>query len=439
MRGDVRAPADKSITHRALIFSALTRGRTAIDAPGAGADNFSTADVLRRLGVSIEETQTGWVVESVGLSDLKPPDAPLDCGNSGTTIRLMAGVLAGLGLRADLVGDESLSRRPMGRVCKPLRALGADVRGLACDGKELTPIEIRPAALSGGRWEQTVASAQVKSCVLLAGLCSGRSVEVVEPHPSRDHTERMLSALGAELDTETSTQQHRVTLRTVPKSLRTLDSDVFRVPGDISSAAFWLSAGLIVPGSDVTVRHCGLNPTRTGIIDVLQDLGAGLEVTYGADAGGEPVGDVRACAQTKLGGPIDGTFVVGGPVIPRLIDELVVFGAVASQAGGCTRVVDARELRVKESDRVEETVRILRAFGAQIEGRADGYEVRGPTRLTGAHVDVSTDHRLAMTAAILACAAEGESVLEGFDIASISYPGFVADLQSLGAQVAEEA
>jgi 3-phosphoshikimate 1-carboxyvinyltransferase len=425
--GRVSVPADKSITHRSLIFAALAQGESRITATDPGEDNLSTARVLAALGVEIERIPTGFVVRGVGPRGLSAPTRPLDCGNSGTTMRLMAGVLAGAGVAAELVGDGSLSRRPMGRVCRPLRELGAQVRGIESGGKELPPLRIAGSGFRGGQVSLDVASAQVKSAVLLAGLCAGAAVSVEEPSPSRDHTERLLAGMGAKLSGGKGVRL---------EADQRLRGGELLVPGDFSSAAFLVSAGLIVPGSQVAVRDVGVNATRTGLLEILEEYGADVVVSEWREAAGEPVGTLTAKPRAlRALRPGNLPTVVGGATIPLVIDELVVLAAVASQAEGETVVRDAAELRVKESDRVKETVALLAAFGVEADELPDGYRVRGPQKLTAANVDVSADHRLALTAAVLAAAAQGESVLEGFEIASVSYPSFVGALERLGAKV----
>ena len=437
LQGEVQIPADKSITHRSIMFASLSGGKTTIDAPGAGADNDSTADLFRSLGVSIERQPNGWVVQGVGLGGLQESDNVIDCGNSGTTIRLVSGILAGSGLNATLTGDESLCKRPMARVCDPLRAMGARIQGEMQDGKELPPMVIEPAKLSGGEWTQEVASAQVKSALLFAGLLSGQEVTVHEPTVSRDHTEQMLQGMGISVKRVEDASGHHVTLakdaRDHFKGFE--DGALFRVPGDISSAAFWMVLGLIVPDSKLSLRNVGLNPSRTGVLDAVESFGVKLAVEMLDSPGGEAMGNVEVGA-FNWKEPC-GDVVIGGAVIPRLIDELVVLGALAARYPGQTTVEDAKELRVKESDRVVETVRILRAFGVEADERPEGFVVQGGKPMHGATLDVSSDHRVAMTAAVLACAAEGESILRGFDVAGVSYPDFVDVLRGLGATVEE--
>lgn len=434
--GEIEVPADKSITHRSVMFGAMARGESEIIAMRPGQDNGSTAACMAALGADVRRTGEGWVVNSEGTAGWEAPGAPLDCGNSGTTMRLLAGVLAGRGLACTLMGDESLSGRPMGRVAEPLRQCGGRISGTkrASDGRELPPLVIEGGdAFCGGDVRLNVASAQVKSALLLAGVASGKRVRVCEPSLSRDHTERMLRSMGATVNTwhNGDGAWAEVDEGAVLNPLRV------HVPGDISSAAFWLVAGAMVPGAAIAVKHVGLNPSRTGILDVLQALGAHVVVRDMEDVGGEPVGTLRITADADLSVPGAGgaAWHVAGALIPRLVDELVVLAALFSQVNGCIEVRDSAELRVKESDRIRETVRLLGAFGVTAEERPDGFAIQGRQQLRAATVDVSGDHRLAMAGAVLALAAPGRSVLHGFDIADVSYPGFVDDMRTLGAHV----
>jgi 3-phosphoshikimate 1-carboxyvinyltransferase len=429
--GSMRVPADKSITHRALIFSALAKGTSVVTARGAGEDNLSTARVLRDLGVPITRDGETFHITGRGPEGLKSPSQPLDCGNSGTTMRLMAGVLAGAGINAKLIGDGSLMKRPMGRVCKPLRQIGADIRGEMSGEKELAPLSVGSGKMSDGMIRLDIASAQVKSALLLAALVSGRKVTVHEPSLSRDHTERLLSAMGAEIQTLTNAGSPGVRIASSDLAPMHLD-----VPGDFSSAAFVLSAAVMIPGSRVTVRDVGVNGTRTGLLEIMEELRGQVSVSKWRELTGEPVADVAAQASeldARQAG--DRPTVVAGDVVPRLIDELVVMSALAARARGRVEVRDATELRVKESDRIAEVVRLLAAFGVVVEAQRDGYVIDGPQTMRPAHVDVSSDHRVALTAAVLALATPGVSVLEGFDVAAVSFPTFVSDMRALGARI----
>ncbi|MEE8408593.1 MAG: 3-phosphoshikimate 1-carboxyvinyltransferase [Myxococcota bacterium] len=427
--GQVEVPADKSIAHRALITAGLAHGDSTIRARAPGADIRSTAAVIAALGVDVATDEDGWQVKGTGPGGLKRPSGPLDCGNSGTTVRMMAGVLAGAGIESTLVGDASLAKRPMRRVCEPLRALGADIEGRRDGERELLPINVGSGAFRGGEQELSIASAQLKSALLLAGVAGGRAVKVREPAASRDHTELMLTAMGADITRESPT---RVTLA---EGARLIGRDLV-VPGDFSSAAYVLSAAMLVEGSEVTVRDVGVNRTRTGMLEILEELGADVRVTGWHEEQGETICNLTVLpANLVARRPGDVPTVVGGEVIPRLIDELVVLAAVASAARGTTVVRDARELRVKESDRIAETVRLLEAFGITAVERNDGFSITGPQRIQPARIDVGADHRLALTAVVLALAAPGESELRNFEVADVSFPGFVDTITSLGARV----
>lgn len=429
--GELQVPPDKSITHRALMLAAMARGESMIEAEGLGADNLSTAGVMRGLGVAIEEDGPRWQVRSPGVRGWTAPKTPLDCGNSGTTMRLVVGMLAGSGLSAELIGDESLTARPMGRVCGPLREIGAKVAGRLVGGRELPPLRVEPATLHAGTVTLEVASAQAKSAVLLAGLGAGVAVEVSEPRLSRDHTERMLAALGCTLTRHGSSPS---VLSLAPG--QTLSPLTMRVPADFSSAAFWLAAATLVPNSRIMLRGVGVNPTRTGLLEVLEELGSRVQVHDWREVSGEPVADLEVqsallVARTSGGG----TLRVGGEIIPRIIDELPVLAALFCVADGRSEIHDAGELRVKESDRISETRRLLAAFGVASEETADGLHVEGPQALCAADVDVHSDHRIALTGLVLALAAPGVSHLSGFEIADISFPGVVEKARHLGAQI----
>lgn len=434
LKGVIDIPADKSLTHRGLMFGALGDRSLTVKALGAGEDNHSTAEVLRGLGVQIEAIEGGYIVNGVGLSGLQDAKGPLDCGNSGTTIRLMCGILAGAGVSASLVGDESLSKRPMSRVTVPLRKLGGNVQGVESDGKERTPLDVAPSALQGGDWVSPIASAQVKSCLLLAGLLSGARVRVTEAHCSRDHTERLLSGLGVAVTSTDDADGHHVEIAAQELSALQWPTDTFVVPGDVSSAAFWLVAASLIEGSEVELKGVGINPSRDGIVEVLEAAGVHIERSATRDMAGEPVVDlkVKAPGRSELK-PV----VISGAQIPRLIDELVVLGVFGALGGGL-EVRNAEDLKAKESDRIAETLRILEGFGLHGDARDDGYLVDGGQLPKPADMlDVSTDHRVAMTGAVLAmaCAVDAESSIDGFDVASVSYPEFLRHSETLGARI----
>lgn len=423
LRGTVRVPGDKSISHRALLFGAIAEGTTRIDGLLPAEDPLSTAACLRAMGVAVSPIEAGQpvLVEGVGLDGFQEPEDVLDCGNSGTTMRLMLGLLAGRsGRHFVLNGDASLRRRPMQRVGGPLSAMGARITGRS--GGNLAPLAIEGVPLRGTTIHTPVASAQVKSAIILAALTAEGCTTVIEPVQSRDHSERMLRAFGAQLSVG-GAGNTEVTI-TPGASLR--GQEVI-VPGDISSAAFWLVAGAITPGADLTVENVGLNPSRTGILDVLQQMGAHIELLNARDVAGEPVGDLRVTH-----GPLQ-AFSIGTELIPRLVDEIPVLAVAACCAEGISRVTGAEELRVKETDRLAVMARQLGAMGARIEEFADGMAIQGGVELHGAAVDSETDHRVAMSLAVAAQIARGATSLERAEAAAVSYPNFWDDLQRLQA------
>jgi 3-phosphoshikimate 1-carboxyvinyltransferase len=422
LRGTVRVPGDKSISHRALLFGAIAEGQTVVEGLLPAEDPISTAACLRTMGVSISPIVAGQpvIVQGVGLDGFQEPADVLDCGNSGTTMRLMLGLLAGRsGRHFVLSGDASLRRRPMRRVADPLAEMGARIQGR--EGGNLAPLAVLGQPLRGAAIRTSVASAQVKSAILLAGLTAAGPTTVIEPARSRDHSERMLRAFGASLSIG-GPAGTEVTLQPATR----LQGQQVVVPGDISSAAFWLVAGAITPGSDLTVENVGLNPSRTGILDVLEQMGASIEVINRREVAGEPVGDLRV-----VHGPLH-AFTIGGDLIPRLVDEIPVLAVAACRAEGVSRIHDAAELRVKETDRLAVMARQLGAMGARLEEFADGLAISGCTDLRGAAVDSETDHRVAMSLAVAAGVAAGSTSLGQPEAAAVSYPGFWDDLARLG-------
>ncbi|MEN9206779.1 MAG: 3-phosphoshikimate 1-carboxyvinyltransferase [Gloeomargarita sp. GMQP_bins_120] len=415
LRGQVQVPGDKSISHRALILGCLAVGTTVIEGILPAADPQSTAQCLRALGHHIAPLQPQGVEVTPG--DWQEPDQVLDCGNSGTTMRLLAGVLAG---RVDqffvLTGDASLRRRPMQRVVTPLRQMGAVIDGRQKGSR--APLAIRGQELQAIHYTSPVASAQVKSAILLAGLTGEGVTRVQEPYPSRDHTERMLRAFGADI----AWDQGVVELR----GGAPLRGQRVVVPGDISSAAFWLVAGAITPGADILLTNVGVNPTRTGVLEVLQAMGARVEVTNWRESAGEPLADIWVQHSPLRGVTIEGA------LIPRLIDEIPILTVAAALAQGKTVIRDAAELRVKESDRLTAMATQLTRLGVQVEEYPDGLTIYGAEKpLVGAELHTYDDHRIAMALAIAALNAQGPSYLAPADCVAISYPEFWDTLQHL--------
>lgn len=416
LRGSVTVPGDKSISHRGLILAAMARGRSVLHGLAPGADVASTLACLRALGLDQPVGRWPGEIGIDGLAWQLPDTAALDAGNSGTTMRLLAGAIAGQPASCVLAGDPSLSRRPMGRVAIPLRQMGATV--LLGEG-DRPPVRVQGGHLHGIEYRMPDASAQVKSAILLAGLQASGGTTVVEPAPSRDHTERLLQWLGVPV----SRQGSSVVL--APGPHLPLPAFVLDVPGDFSSAAFWVVAALLVPGSEVTLTGVGLNPTRTGLLEILALMGAPMGASVGAESTGdapEAVGTlhIRACALHAA--------QVAGPVVANAIDELPLVAVAATQAEGVTTICDAAELRVKESDRVAVLSAGLRVLGADIAETADGMVIRGPTRLHGGAVDAGGDHRMAMAFAVAALVASDPVSIAGWESTAISYPGFLDTL-----------
>lgn len=409
VHGEIKVPGDKSISHRAVMFSSMAKGTARIYGFLPGADCLSTISCFRKMGVSIEQQGEEVVVESRGLDELVEPHEVLDVGNSGTTIRLMSGILAGRPFHSTMAGDESIARRPMKRVVNPLKQMGAKIDGRS--GGEFTPLSIRGGELKGIEYHSPVASAQVKSAIILAGLQAEGLTTVYEPHLSRDHTERMLSSFGVELQSF----EGGVSIQGGQSMQQQAE---IHVPGDISSAAFMLAAAAILPGSELTIRGVGVNPTRTGIIDVLLEMGSDLKVENERIQNGEPVADL-----TIRYAPLKG-IEIGGAIIPRLIDEIPIISVIASQAEGTTVIRDAEELKVKETNRIDVMVQELRKMGAQVEGTEDGMIVHGGSKLVGATCHSHGDHRIGMSMAIAGLVAEGETSVEEPEAINVSFPGF---------------
>lgn len=412
LKGELTIPADKSISHRAVMFSSLAKGTSVIKNFSLGADCLSTKGLFQSLGVEIEFLDKN-VLKVTSTGELRAPLQQLDCGNSGTTMRLCSGILAGQSFDSVLYGDESLSKRPMKRVISPLIEMGARIESE--DFK--APLKIYGSELTGITYNSPIASAQVKSCILLAGLRADGKTTVVEPYLSRNHTELLLKYMGANISTKDD-------VSTVERS--ELKPVEINVAGDISSAAFFIVAGLVVPDSDIIIRNVGLNPTRTGIIDVVQRMNGQIEILSQNEVAGELVGDIRVRYSQLKGCEISGSD------IPRLIDELPVIALMATQAEGETVVKNAEDLRKKESDRISTIVNGLTSLGANIDEKEDGFVVYGKTELGGS-VELETfhDHRLAMTYYVAGLLCEKEILIKNFEWVNISFPEFLEKFQSL--------
>ncbi len=416
LEGDIAVPGDKSISHRALLLGAIADGESEIDGFGASKDTLSTAAAVRALGAGVEMEGDRVRVEGAGLRGLRAPAGPLDCGNAGTLMRLAPGILAGQEGRFELVGDESLSLRPMERIAEPLRAMGARVE--TTDGH--APVVVQGGELQPVRWELPVASAQVKSCVLLAGLyAQDGPTAAVEPHPSRDHTERMLEAMGARVQRKPGEAAVWPAERLQPLRLT--------IPGDFSSAAPFVVAATLLAGSKLRLHGVGLNPTRTGLLAVLERMGARIAVFNRRAVAGEPVADLEVEAAELVATSI------GAEEVPALVDELPLFALAAGLAHGTSVVTGAAELRVKESDRVESVKDALRPLGIHIETFADGFRVRGvPTRPRGGGtIEARGDHRIAMLGAVAGLVSREGVELQGAETVAVSFPDFFAMLDSL--------
>jgi 3-phosphoshikimate 1-carboxyvinyltransferase len=412
LSGSVAVPADKSIAHRAAIFAAISTGTTRLAGYPRGADTLSTVRCLGQLGVESHWEDETLVIQGCGLYGLSRPDTPLDCGNSGTSIRLLMGLLAAQSFDSELTGDDSLLKRPMERVAGPLREMGASIS--MKDGK--APIQIEGnGPLSPIDHTLAVPSAQVKTAIVLASLTATEASIIREPSPSRDHTERML---GLEIAEEAAMR----TIKVLPRE--TIEAVDFTIPGDFSSAAFFIVGSTILPESDLTITGVGANPTRAGLLEVLESAGASIDC-YGQSGGVEPRADIRIrSAQLK-------PFEISGAVVPRLVDEIPVLAVAATQASGESVFSGIGELRAKESDRIATTTDALSRLGGNITAGPDSMTVRGATLLSGSEVDSDGDHRIAMAMAIAGLIANGETTILRADSASVSYPGFWADLASV--------
>ena len=412
LKGSITIPADKSISHRAVMFASLAKGKSVIKNFSRGQDPRSSLEICKALGVDAQFfDETTLIVNSTGV--LKAPSQPLDCGNSGTTMRLMSGILAGQGFNSVLTGDQSLSKRPMKRVIQPLSLMGAKIDSI--DGH--APLTIAGQNLSAINYDSPLASAQVKSCILLAGLNADGVTTVTEPYLSRNHTELMLKFMNADI---------KIDGCSVSVSRSKLEPREINVCGDISSAAYFIAAGLIVPNSDIILKNVGLNPTRTGILDVVKFMGGNIEILDKKNVSGEEVGDLRVRYSDLAGCTIE------DGIIPRLIDELPVVAVLATQARGTTIVRDAGDLRNKESDRIKCVVNELRKVGADISELEDGFVINGKTQLKGdAELETYHDHRLAMSWYVAGLVCDRPVVVNDFEWAGISFPEFVPLFEQL--------
>jgi 3-phosphoshikimate 1-carboxyvinyltransferase len=398
------------------MFGSMAKGTTTIEGFLPGADCLSTIACFEKLGVQVERTSATSVnVIGKSIDGLQTPASVLDVGNSGTTIRLMMGILAGTNFTSELIGDSSIGKRPMDRVVKPLRQMGAKISGK--DNGKFTPLTIEGSSLQGITYESPVSSAQVKSAILLAGLTASGKTTVLEPSTSRDHTERMLSAFGVQVD--------QLSNGVSISGGQSLTATNVIVPGDISSAAFFLAAALMVPGSTITIEKVGLNPTRTGIIDVFRAMGAEVTVEQQQESSGEPIGSITITCDELKG------IEISGDLIPRLIDEIPIIAVVATQAKGKTIIKDAAELKVKETNRISTTANELRKLGAQVEETHDGLIIEGKTSLRGATCSSHGDHRIGMAMAIAGLAADEPVVVDGAEAIQVSFPGFYELLHQL--------
>lgn len=411
IQGEITVPGDKSISHRAVMLGALADGTTHINGFLRGADCLSTIDCFRRMGVRIDDNGESLTVYGNGLHGLRAPKVTLYTGNSGTTTRLLCGILAGQPFDAEITGDASICKRPMGRVTKPLSLMGADIENEYC------PLIIHGTKLHGIDYSMTVASAQVKTAIILAGLYAEGETVIHEIEKSRDHTELMLGAMGADIAVDGLTVRVGKTDRLAPQDVT--------VPGDISSAAFFMVLGSIMPDSEITIKNVGINPTRTGIIDVMKAMGADISVFNERTEGGEPTADMAVRTSSLHGTEI------GGALIPRLIDELPVIAAAAVFANGKTVIRDAQELKVKETNRIRAVVDEFKKAGVDITETDDGMIINGGRTIHGADFSTYGDHRMAMSLAILAQLAEGGSTLDDASCVDVSYPGFFNDFYGL--------
>ena len=415
LRGELAVPGDKSISHRSIMFGAIARGTTEVTGFLQSADCLSTISCFRKMGVEIENQGSRVLVKGVGMHGLKKPEEILDCGNSGTTTRLLSGILCAQDFDSAVTGDASIQKRPMNRILIPLKQMGARIR--SASGNGCAPLIIQGSPLHGIHYQSPVASAQVKSAILLAGLYAEGETRVTEPFLSRNHSELMLSHFGADVRTEGTTA--------IIRPAKELYACPVEVPGDISSAAFFLAAGLLVPDSEILIRNVGMNPTRSGVLTVLQNMGADITVINQNSRSGEPAADLLVRTSRLHGTCIE------GELIPTLIDEIPILALTACFAEGETIIRDAAELKVKESNRLKVMAEGLSSMGARVQETEDGMIIQGGAPLHGAVIDSCMDHRIAMTFAVAGLCADGDTEILGAECVNISYPQFYEDLKNL--------
>jgi 3-phosphoshikimate 1-carboxyvinyltransferase len=414
LRGEMFLPGDKSISHRALMFTSMAKGNSEITGLSSSEDVQSTKQCLQQMGIKIKQDKNNTYVEGKGLHGFQEPGSVLDAGNSGTTIRLLSGILVGQKFSSAITGDSSLKSRPMKRIIEPLKKIGGNIEG---EKNQYAPLNIKPGNLKGYNHKLNIASAQLKSCLLLAGLFANGTTTVTEPSNSRDHTERMLKYLDANLITEDRT----VTINSFPE----LNPCSINVPGDISAAAFFIIAALLTSNSSILIKNVGMNPTRTGIIDVLKEMGAHFFIKNQTVKNNEETADILINSCGLQGVEIKGS------IIPRVIDEIPVLAVAATQAKGQTIIKDARELRVKETDRIKAVVENLHRMGAQLTELENGMIIQGNQKLRGAEIDSYGDHRIAMAFTIAGLIAEGLTTIKNPDCVKISHPNFFQQLKEL--------
>jgi len=415
LKGELAIPGDKSISHRSIMFGSISQGITEVTNFLHGADCLSTIDCFRKLGIQIEDSSQRIVIHGKGLQGLQAPSTILDAGNSGTTTRLISGILAAQPFDVTLTGDASIQKRPMKRIMEPLSLMGADIRSKK--GNDCAPLLIHGSNLHGIHYQSKVASAQVKSAILLAGLYADSPTSVTEPYVSRNHSEIMLQFFGANVNTTDTT----ATIQPLPN----LQGQKIVVPGDISSAAYFIAAGLITPNSEILLKNVGINPTRNGILQVAKEMGGDITFLNSNTENGEPTADILVRSSDLHG------ITIGGGIIPTLIDEIPIIAIMAAFASGQTVIQDAAELKVKESNRIEVMVDNLSAMGVHITGTDDGMIIDGGYPVLGTVIDSKLDHRIAMSFAIAALNATGITQILDAECVKISYPGFYEDLQSL--------